>query len=419
MKARLPSIVLLLVGLGLAPVRTASADVHEIASAHYKLQFEGARSDAEEASRVLEAAWPAFRAFFGAEPQLKPGEKLRVRFYASRRAWAAGIRADGTQPPPTAGGYYWPPTKTAHLYRAPTQYFTRVLLIHEAAHQFHFLARTRNRQPAAGWYTEGLAEHLAWHRWDGKDLALGVLPGVSLKDYPATALKEMAAPGFDLASVVGGKVHASRPVSWALFRYLATGKQGKPLPGFAKFLRKMDAGGQPWPVFKQVFGRPGRLQPRLLAWLREHQTPWAQVFNEWEQTGLRGFRGHAGVVTAARLKRPASSVRAVVEFPPVKRRWRAGLLLHWTGSDDYTVALVTHGGGVHVDRRFRGRWRRLHRSRRPSPGATERRLEAVRSGAVVTFRLDGQDVGTWSLPGTTLGLALDNGDLRFRDVSWR
>ncbi len=412
--------VVLLVGLWLAPLADVCADVHTLESAHYRLDFEGARSDAEEASRVLEAAWPSFRAFFGKEPTLKPGEKLKVRFYASREAWARGIREDGTVPPGSAGGYYWPPTKTAHLYRQPTQYFTRVLLVHEAAHQFHFLARTRNKQPAAGWYTEGVAEHLSWHQWDGQRLTLGVLAGVSLKDYPAAALKEMEQPDFDLAAIVSGERHATRPVAWALFRYLATGREGAPLPGFDTFRRKMDAGGQPWPVFKQRFGRPGRLQPRLLAWLRGHQTPWAQVFNEWEQVGPQAFRGRAGVVSAARLKQPAAALEAVVDLPRFKRRWRAGLLLHWTSNDDYTVALVSSRGTVQVDRRQGGRWRTLHRSRRPAaPGAASRTFAATRTGSVVALELDGQALGQWTLPGGSLGLALDNGDLRFRAVRWR
>ncbi|MDJ0521540.1 MAG: hypothetical protein QNJ90_05635 [Planctomycetota bacterium] len=419
MSLRQASWVLLIGALCALPLRDAHADVHVVESEHYRLHWEGARSDAEEALRVLESAWAGFRAFFGAEPKLTQGEKLRVRFYASRDGWVRGIRRDGTWPPRSAGGYYWPPTKTAHLFRQPTQYFTRVLLVHEAAHQFHFLARTRNKQPAAGWYTEGIAEHLSWHWWDGKRITLGVLPGVSLKDYPAAALQEMRDADFDLAAVVGGRRPASRPVSWALLRYLATGREGKPLPGFSTFLRKMDAGGQPWPVFKQRFGRPSRLLPRLLAWLEAHQTPWAQVFNEWEQVGQATLRGRAGVVSAARLKRPAAALSAVVAVPRNRFRWRAGLLLHWSSNEDYTVALVSARGTVQVDRRQGGRWRTLHRSRRPAWGAAERRFEAIRRDGAVVFRLDGRDVGSWRLPGTVLGVALDNADLRFRDVAWR
>ncbi len=418
MTARLLTAVALLCTLGFAS--RARADVHVIASAHYQLHYEGARVDAEEASRVLEAAWPSFKAFFGAEPKLASEQKLTVRYYTSREAWAAGILRDGTKPPGSAGGYYWPGTKTAHLYRQPTQYFTRALLIHEAAHQFHFLGRTRNKGPKAGWYTEGVAEYLSWHQWDGRKLVLGVIPGVSLKDYPAVALQELEAPGFDLAAAVGGNAKVSRPLGWAIFRFLATGKAGKPLPGFATFCRKMDQGGQPFALFKKAFGRPAKLFPRFLSWLREHQSPWAQVFNQWEQIGPQAFRGHAGVVSACRLKEPATTLGAVVELPARKRRWRAGLLLHWTSADDYTVALVTKGGWIAIDRRLQGRWQRLARDRWPaSESSTSRALRATREGPKVAFFLDGRRIGAWALPGSALGLALDNGDLRFRDVDFR
>jgi len=395
----------------------ARADEQVVRTAHYALHYEGARVDADEAARVLEAAWSGFRAFFGSQPRLKAEERLQVRFYVSRKAWAAGLRAVGATPPTGAGGYYWPGTKTAYLYRQPTQYFTRTLLIHEAGHQFHFLARTHNKSPSAAWYTEGLVEYLSWHRWDGRRLELGVLPGVSLKDYPAAALKDLEAKGFDLAAFVAGKRPAKRPTAWALVRYLATGRKGKPLPGFEALRRKMDRGAQAATTFKRALGPPGKLLPRLLTWLRTHQAAWAQVFNEWEQTGPAAFRGHAGVVSACRVKRPVRSLEAVFAVPARGLRWRAGLLLHWTSADDYTVALVTRVGEIAVDRRQAGRWKRLFSGRMPpADGARTRRLRAVREGPRVAFFLDGRRVGAWVLPGKTLGLALDNGDLAFSEV---
>ncbi len=410
---------LLVLGLILGAPRVG-ADEQVVETAHYALHFEGARRDAEEAGRVLEAAWTGFRTFFEAEPKLKPGEHLHVRFFASRQGWAAALRADGAEPPTGAGGYYWPGTKTAYLYRQPTQYFTRTLLIHEAGHQFHFLARTHNKGPSAAWYTEGLVEYLSWHRWDGKRLALGVVPGVSLKDYPALALAAVDAPGFDLAAFVAGQRPAARPVAWALVSFLATGRGGKPLPGFEAFRRRMDRGAQAAAAFKRTLRSAKKLLPDLRAWLRTHPSAWAQAFNEWEQTGPAAFRGHAGVVTACRLKRPASSLEATFAVPTRRLRWRAGLLLHWGGVADYTVALVTRAGEIAVDRRVGERWKRLFTGRMPPPdGARSRHLRATREGRKVAFFLDGRRVGAWALPGTALGLAVDNGDLLFSEVSIR
>jgi len=409
-----------LVFAALAAAPAVRADEQVVRSAHYELHYEGTHAAAEEAARILEAAWSGFRAFFDAEPPLKPAERLRVRFYMSRAAWVAGLRADGVRPPDGAGGYYWPGTKTAYLYRQPTQYFTRTLLVHEAGHQFHFLARTHNKAPSAPWYTEGIVEFLSWHRWDGERLDLGVLPGVSLQDYPAVALRALEAKGFDLGAFVDGRLPAARPIAWALLRYLATGRAGKPLPGFESFRQKMDRGAQAPSTFKHTLGRPGKLLPRLRAWLRANQAAWAQVFNEWEQTGPAAFRGHAGVVSACRLKRSATSLQAVFTVAPVQPRWRAGLLLHWSDVDDYTVALVTRAGEVAVDRHRRGRWERLFSVQRPAPDHTHsRRLRAVREGPRVAFFLDGRRVGAWALPGKTLGLAMDNGDVAFSEVSVR
>ena len=95
------------------------------------------------------------------------------------------------------------------------------------------------------------------------------------------------------------------------------------------------------------------------------------------------------------------------------------LLLHWTSQDDYTVALLTSWGGLRVDRRKNGRWISLERfGRRQRPGRGAIDLEARREGAFVRFLVDGTSMGRWKLPGRTLGLALERGDLRFSAVRW-
>ena len=74
--------------------------------------------------------------------------------------------------------------------------------MHEATHQFHYLARTRNAQPTAKWYREGVAEFLSWHTWDGERIRLGVRPRITLSDYAAQALAAVTADDFDLDAVV-------------------------------------------------------------------------------------------------------------------------------------------------------------------------------------------------------------------------
>src|SRR5690606_4627791 len=112
---------------------------------------------------------------------------------------------------PNAGGYYWPTNKTAYLFKQPTVYFTRMLFLHEVMHQFHHLARTKNKNPKAGWYTEGVAEYISRHFWDGEDLTLGILPIATLEDYAAKALERFEDEGFDLAAMIDGSAGSSRP----------------------------------------------------------------------------------------------------------------------------------------------------------------------------------------------------------------
>lgn len=407
-----------LCGIALLGPRPAEAAQRVVETEHYRLHMEATPQEAQRAARVLEAAWPAYERHFGRAPPLKAGERLVVRFLGDRAGWERAIRADGATPPRGAGGYYWPDSRTAYIYRQPTVYFTRTLLLHEAAHQFHYLARTRNRAPTADWYTEGVAEHLSWHHWDGERLRPAMVPGVTLKDYPAAALEEAAAADFDLDAIVEGRRAASRAITWALYSFLATGHDGGPLEGFETFRRKMDAGGRAGPLFRRFIGPARRIRSRLLTWLRAHQAPWAPVFNEWEQIGEGRLRGHAGVVSACRLKGESSTIAATLRVPG-RARWRGGLLLHWTSAKDFTVALYDARGTIRVNRRVGDRWQRVFRGRLPrQPGAREHRLEAEREGETVGLRVDGRPVGTWRLPGRTLGLALENCDLRFHDVAW-
>jgi len=402
--------------LAAAAARSAPAE-EAVETVHYRLVAAAPREEAEELGRVLEAAWERFQAWFGAAPKLAQGEKLVVRLLPDLAAWEAGIRADGGTPPAGAGGYYWTGSRTAYLFRQPTIYYTRVLLLHEAAHQFHFLARTNNRNPLADWYTEGIAEYLSWHTWDGERLTLGVLPLLSLEDRAAGALTVVRDQSFDLAEVVEGKREADRPLCWALFRFLAIGDQGKPVGRFPAFCRKMDAGGAAGPAFKGQFGQARALRKKFHAWVEAEQQAWAPVFNEWEPIGDRRIRGVANVVSLCRLKAPANTLKATLEVPG-QARFRGGLLLHFVDAGDYTTALVDEAGVVRVARRANDAWVSLGTTRLEEGGGGVRLLHARRDGARVRLEVDGRACGEFELPGRTLGLAVEDCDLSFRDLEW-
>ena len=66
------------------------------------------------------------------------------------------------------------------LTEQPTAYYRRHLLLHEGTHGF---MNTLLGTCGPGWYMEGVAELLGTHRWDGKQLTLGVMP-TSREDVP-------------------------------------------------------------------------------------------------------------------------------------------------------------------------------------------------------------------------------------------
>jgi len=363
-----------------------------IETAHYRLEAEG--DNAKEQARVLEAAWPQFKAFFGAEPKTK--ERLRVRYFVTREAWVKALMADRAIPPGKAGGYYWPRTKTAYLYKQPTRSYTRTLLLHEAGHQFHYLARTKNSQPGAAWYTEGIAEYLAEHFWDGEELQLAVVQRVTLKDYPKSALQILKRDGLVLDDMT------PRAVGWALVRYLATQDKRK----FAKLRKRLDAGA------KSKLRATKKLQAKLIAWLETQQEPWAQIFNEWNGVDEKSIRGFAGVVSMCRVKGATKRLEVSLVVPP-DGRFKAGLLLEFKSAKHYTIALLDQRGTLNIQRRHDGRWTILERHQTPPLPAEKIPFLATRDAQGVHLTVAGHKFGPWKFEGDVLGLALEDCDVTF------
>lgn len=395
------------------------AATHEVLTRHYHFTAVTTRSEFDALAAVLEPAWDAFATALGAAPALAQDEWLRVYYFQDEPAWRAKVLTDCGHCP-KAGGYYFPPTKTAYLYRQPTVYFTRVLLIHELLHQFHFLARTQNRKPTADWYTEGLAEHLSHHFWDGERLVLSVVPLASFEDYATQARAKVATETFDLAAIVEGRVASTRPEQWALVRYLATREDAGARDAWTRLRRAMDDGAAAGAAFTRAIGSARELQPKLRAWLDATREPWHPLWNEWEGIGPGRLRGISpGAVSACRVREPARAITASIEVPSAGD-WAGGLLLSYVSGDDYTLGLVFSDGRVRVLRRLAGAWHALADRRVAPTTATPatRRVEARRDGARVVFLVDGTEIGTFELPGDCLGLAIQHCELRFKDASW-
>lgn len=391
------------------------SELERVEGQHYVLLHDTTERQAAEYVQVLDAAWPEYRGFFEAEPALAEGEKLRVVFTTTKEAFVAALEADG-EPVPESGGYYAPGSRTAYLWQQPTIYYTRCLLLHEAAHQYHYLARTQNRSLPLGWYVEGIAEYLCRHRWDGQQLELGVLPLISLKDYAAAALSELGADEALSSAYESGAL--SRPLSWALVSYL----QSEPhRERFAKLRRDLDRGRATPSALRKAFGERDDLVLALTAWLQAEQEPWRQVFNQWEELSSGRVQGQAGanIVSFCRPKEAVTELSAQLEVPE-QGPWTGGLLLAQTAPGDYVVAIVFGGERVLVNRLQAGSWTTLLQV--PCPERRDPRrlaLAASREGERCTLSIEGQALGSFELPGAALGLALQGGRARFCDVAWK
>lgn len=405
------AVLLLLCGAATAPA------MERVETKHYVLLAETSMAQAKEYGRVLEAAWPEYRKFFGAVPdeKLTHGKKLVVRFCATKASFDAALKADGIEPP-AAGGYYAPRTRTAYLWKQPTIYYTRCLLLHEAAHQFHFLSRTGNRMVPVEWYVEGIAEYLCRHEWDGKTLKLAVVPVVSLKDYPHAALSQLDRGSVLAAAGKSGVL--SRPLDWALVSFLMTAPNRR---RFQVLRDRYDRGRADPALLFRLFGPPKKLSASLRAWLTRVQEPLAQVFNQWEGIGPGELRGVSGplIVSFCRVKGEARSLTAKLVVPTRSRSWTGGLLLAYASRKSYTVGIIRSGRIVEVDRRQSGRWRLLTRKPCPAPAKDgSLALSATRRGKQVTFNVGGAQIGTFDVPGATLGLCVEGGRATYRSVKW-
>lgn len=377
------------------------------------------RADAEEALAVLEAAWPHYAAFFDGEPRLEKDERLRISLHESLESMVAAIRAGGGSPPTTAGGYYCPVSRTAFLFRQPTRWYTRALLIHEAAHQFHWLVgetRKGRKGPPPAWWGEGVVEHLAHHTWDGEHLRLGVIPPISLEDYPSRALASAASADFRWETLPTQP--ENRPLQMHLTRWLATSQNGKPTAGFRTLRERLDRGenADEKAILKASGLKPDALDTTLDTWLASVQQPYVWLFNEWDSLAADRVRGTAQVVASCRTRVPVA--RHAAKLRPLHGgRWRAGLLVHHTSNDDHTIAVIDSGKELRVDR-WTGGWKVLgvHALQASADAEGWWSISAERDAASgrVLLRVGEQRFGPYELPEGPMGLAIDGADVEFQ-----
>ena len=388
-------------------------------TAHYDVR--SACLDAQEVGVLLEQLYAKLATFFGRMPQ----RRLAVELYADRRSFHEALARDG-QPRVDAGGYFSPETKKVYLYPQPSEYFTRQVLLHEATHQFHVSVTTGSFPPQTCWYVEGLAEFFGMHTWDGKRLRTGVVPAVTLEDYPAQALRQFDACGGDLEGIVAGrsaekwgvamgldKAGAPRPLAWALVHFLMHRDPVR----FASLAARLDRNEPPLAAWRQVYGRITRaMAGQFRQWIERNTQPWEIVWTGWQPWG-ETIEGHSSVVGMALLKRTPD--RLVAELEPVDGPLKAGLAFGFRSKEDfYLLEVMSAGPGSAVPaqasivRRIDGAWKSVI-SRRLASSSSLPLVALVRSGDQVTLSVDHQTITTLTAAGR-VGLAVDGCKVRFR-----
>ncbi|MBK9974409.1 MAG: hypothetical protein IPP14_06520 [Planctomycetes bacterium] len=413
-------LALLLGGVAYAPAQAQNdSGLVNYESQHYRLGTDTPAETAREYLKVLEAAWPQYEAFLGKSPALKNDERLNIYFLETQDGWLSKLKADHVEIPVGAGGYYWPGNRNVYLWRQPTLYTSRQLLIHEAMHQFHYIACCNNVGPKDVWYIEGVVEYLSRHFWDGQTLTLGVVPMCSLEDYPRLALDLFERDDFDLAAMIDGQRACTRPEQWALVRYLCLAEEGKLKPAWQNLAARLNAGETGKAAFRQALGEPAKLQPKIKEWLKTQQEPMVPVWNEWWGLAPGAVAGTAKVTSGCRARQDASSFSATLHLP-AQGPWKGGLLIGFEDSATYAVALFDNAGGISVNLRKDEKWQVLRRGK-TAPAKTEGQLQlrAERTPAGIRLVQDEVEVGVFDLPGKKMGLCLENCTLTFTDIVWK
>lgn len=385
--------------LGVAALadQPAGPSAADIRTEHYDLHIEGL--DAADTARMLEQLYGQLSTYFGSAPT----GRLSLAVYATKERWEAALRADQQYVPPNSGGYYAPYTKKAYLWIQPSVFSTRHLVLHEATHQFHYLTATANHPPSAEWYIEGLAEYFGLHNWDGQRLQTGVIPSITLEDYPSAAMKNFQATGSDLTKMLA---HADRPEAWALVHFLLNNHADQ----FRSLAAKLDKGQDAAESWRQVFGDDtSRLTGEFSQWIKGHAQPWQIVWIPWQQ------RGDAIVAD------PATSALAVLKETPktltveLERQTAAGiagLVFGYRSDKDFQVFQMLPGRKVRTIRRANGAWSVTSTVDLP-PSSGPETLSVTQEGSSTSLWANGQKIATVAAAGQ-VGLNVERGPALFR-----
>ena len=391
-------------------------------TARYDIRVNGAQATQEEANsygKVLEAAWPTFRAFFHAEPPLKEGERLAIRIFDKREACLVGAMNDKADMPPIKHpSWFSPSNRTVYLYRHESDWFTRYLILYGACLQFHGVSKPKNRD-LDEWYTHGIAESFAVHSFDGEHLELATSPPVSWIDHPARALKLLGGKQIGLDPFTDERL-ADSSVRWAVVRFATSSSGGKYRERFERLALGATGSRTSGHDFMRSLGEMERISQEFSAWLLAAQMPLEVASSDWEAFSDGRILGRSGKDDQAlcSAKPEFHSMRVTIDAPSEADGGVPGILFAFQDDRNYLVARIVSPVVFFenvVGGRQRGIDSRPIQNAGENPGA-KTYVSIERTGEGVELEINGKVYDRFAVADGRLGLAAIGGRVVFRDL---
>ena len=399
-------------------------------TSHYELQTQGEGAEATELVSMLESAWPQFATFYGKEPKVAENNRWRVYLFDDHDQFKLGMEQAGSEYPGASGGYYSWKTQAVYLYRQPTVWFTRKLLLQMCAHQFLGHA-TGHKRSATHWYLSGSIHYLSSHAWDGKTVQLGATPALTLENYALRAWAQVTSKGFDYRKLLEPNGQDNGPLHLEVIRLMQmdTGYRRALLQMRPRLNKGDNVSVEDWLM---AFGNYKKFEERLKASVQRFQEPFAVGLNRWDtrsveldpKTGKRTFciRGEApNYVTAAHAREDAQTLEFRVDRQG--QAGRVGALLDWFGQEDFRMLIFNHDGSYLLQQRTKQGWAPLQDGRAPvgPTGFTAHsflieRTETADGQIAARVSFDGKPLTTVPVRNCLFGFAVDAGTFDFEQV---
>ena len=158
------------------------------------------------------------------------------------------------------------------------------------------------------------------------------------------------------------------------------------------------------------------LEARLVEFVDTDQEPMVPVYLEWLHRTPSSVRGWAaGVITVARHQTPPATASLVSEAPA---GGAVGLLLSWDSGNDFDALVLDAAGAVWTFNAVGGvnSWNFVADVAPPTDAIS---WTLAHDGSEALVSIDGAELRVPTQATPTVGLAVENDDIVFTELSWR